>query len=205
MHPETRELILEKAAEELVRSSGRRLTVRHLAAAAGTSTQAIYTLFGGKEGIVLQLYEEGWRRLILYLDALDPPPHPLKRLCMIGLCYLRFARANEHFYALMIGRAIGNVSVPEREIRHAEPWERVTRLAIEAAIDGGYLVGPPEPIGRMLWATAHGYIDLSVNHFLRAAADDDTAFIEQVAAGVFAAFAGPNYDRNDLADGRWQA
>ena len=63
-HGDTLRVALLDAAGALLHAEGpQALTTRRLADAVGTSTQAIYTLFGGKEGIVRAMYREGFDRL----------------------------------------------------------------------------------------------------------------------------------------------
>ena len=63
-HGDTLRVAMLDAAGALLHSEGpQALTTRRLADAVGTSTQAIYTLFGGKEGIVRAMYREGFDRL----------------------------------------------------------------------------------------------------------------------------------------------
>ncbi|MEO0438725.1 MAG: TetR/AcrR family transcriptional regulator [Pseudomonadota bacterium] len=202
MDRKIRRLILEKAAKTLVKTGGDRLTVRQLAADAKTSTQSIYTLFGGKEGIVVALFEEGWKRLIDELEQIPVTTEPLEDLLHIGYCYVRFARKNQHFYELMLGKGVAGVSVPDREVSHAEPWLKITRDAVQRAIDAKLLSGSPELIGRQLWIAAHGHVDLSNHGFL--SPKEDESVVRQIAAGVFAAFAGPKHvyrlNQNNVKD-----
>src|SRR5437899_9902296 len=55
--------LLDAAGELLLTEGADGITTRRLAAMAGTTTQAIYTEFGGKEGIARAMYREGFARL----------------------------------------------------------------------------------------------------------------------------------------------
>src|SRR4051812_15130775 len=55
--------LLDAAGELLLAEGAEGMTTRRLAAMAGTTTQAIYTEFGGKEGIARAMYREGFARL----------------------------------------------------------------------------------------------------------------------------------------------
>ena len=55
--------LLDAAGELLLTEGADGMTTRRLAAMAGTTTQAIYTEFGGKEGIARAMYREGFERL----------------------------------------------------------------------------------------------------------------------------------------------
>ena len=52
------------AAHDLLASDGpTALTVRRIAGAAGVSTMNVYSRFGGKDGVLDELFAEGFRRL----------------------------------------------------------------------------------------------------------------------------------------------
>ena len=56
--------ILEAASELLSEEGASALSVRRIATAAGCSTMGLYSRFGGKDGVVDELYVEGFERLI---------------------------------------------------------------------------------------------------------------------------------------------
>src|SRR4028118_1227581 len=67
------------------------LSLRRLAAAAGGSTQLVYTLFGGKPGLADALYAEGFRRLggamRTALAQASPPVGDPARLLVLAQAY----------------------------------------------------------------------------------------------------------------------
>ena len=56
--------ILEAASGLLSEEGASALSVRRIATAAGCSTMGLYSRFGGKDGVVDELYAEGFERLI---------------------------------------------------------------------------------------------------------------------------------------------
>ncbi|MEO1610527.1 MAG: helix-turn-helix domain-containing protein [Pseudomonadota bacterium] len=196
MPSELRTTILNVAADALLESGSKGLTVRHLANEAETTTQAIYTLFGGKQGIVEALYEEGWQRLSNDLETIERDADPLEYLISIGLCYSHFAYENATFYQLIVGRSIGEFKVPNQKIKYVGPWQRFTSGAIIRAIDEGMLSGSIEEIGQLLWAICHGVIDLRLNGFLETGNQDD--LLKKAALGIFNAYAGPAFSAAKL-------
>ena len=71
-HDERTAAALLDAAERIVDDGGlEALSVRHVAAAVGTTTRAVYSLFGSKEGLVAAL---GTRAFDLLHDALEALP-----------------------------------------------------------------------------------------------------------------------------------
>ena len=58
------------AAHDLLANEGpTALTVRRIAAAAGVSTMNVYSRFGGKDGVLDELFAEGFRRLGERMEA----------------------------------------------------------------------------------------------------------------------------------------
>src|SRR5689334_6011644 len=81
---DVRVALLDAAGELLHREGPTALTTRRLAEAAGTTTQSIYTLFGGKEGIVRAMFREGYARLDTRLRRVRDTDDPLHDLFLQG-------------------------------------------------------------------------------------------------------------------------
>ncbi|MDE1173542.1 MAG: TetR/AcrR family transcriptional regulator [Parvibaculaceae bacterium] len=169
-----RKTLLDAASAMLARGGPDALSLRKLAASVGTSTMAIYTGFGGKEGLIQALLEEAFSRLARAQEAVPADPDPLLRLARLGEAYRRFALENPSYYALMI-----SVTMPvPAELRHLEESEAAPAArgisghdsyrhlyeAVEASIDQGYLAGGREPgmVANALWATVHGLTSLEL-------------------------------------------
>src|SRR5690349_9606190 len=98
--------LLDAAGELLVTEGADGMTTRRLAAMAGTTTQAIYTEFGGKEGIARAMYREGFVRLEARMRAVAETADPLFDLLQQGRVYRLAALDSPHFYDVMFGRPI---------------------------------------------------------------------------------------------------
>ncbi|MDQ1696870.1 MAG: hypothetical protein QOJ03_2223, partial [Frankiaceae bacterium] len=55
--------LIDEAGRILSTEGAAALSLRRLAAATGTSTMAVYTLFGDKQGLLAAMYREGFARL----------------------------------------------------------------------------------------------------------------------------------------------
>ena len=190
--------ILEIAADEIMVTGGKGLVLRSVAQRSGTTTQAIYTQFGGKQGLVEALFNEGWSRLAAALSALEDKSNPLEYLMDIGLCYFRFAHENPNFYQLMVGRSVPNISVPERQDKYTQPWQTYTAVALDKAISQKLLSGDIKEIGHLLWAICHGMIDLRINGFVQH--NDEELLLKKAGLGIFNTFAGPSLKPNSLPE-----
>jgi len=103
LHDDRTERELLSAAEALLAAEGvEGLTVRRLAEAAGTSARAIYSVFGGKDGLVLALFREAFLALAADLDALPETDDPLADLVAAGAVGFRgWALARPHLFRLV--------------------------------------------------------------------------------------------------------
>src|ERR1700750_1948078 len=60
---DTREALLAAAHDLLANEGPAALSVRRIAAAAGMSTMNLYSRFGGKDGVLDELFIDGFRRM----------------------------------------------------------------------------------------------------------------------------------------------
>jgi len=176
-----RTAVVEIAARLLVEEGPHGLSLRRLAREAGGSTQLVYTLFGGKQGLADALYAEGFRRLgeaeDRALEAAPPVGDPL-RLVAIGRAYRRFALDEPALFSVMFGRSIPGFT-PTRRTRQGgrhSTFTHVVRTAQEC-LDAGTLVGrTAEDLARICWSTVHGLASLEVAGLL--GPGDADAFVE---------------------------
>src|SRR3954469_615601 len=84
---DVRVALLDAAGELLHRDGPGALTTRRLTQEAGTTTQSIYTLFGGKEGGVRAMFREGYARLEPRVRRVRDPDEPLTDVHELGRAY----------------------------------------------------------------------------------------------------------------------
>lgn len=173
--------VVDIAARLLGEEGPQGLSLRRIAREAGGSTQLVYTLFGGKQGLADALYAEGFRRLgeagTLALQAGPPVGDPL-RLVALGHAYRRFALDEPALFSVMFGRSIPGFT-PERRTRQAgrlSTYTPVVRTAQEC-LDAGTLTGrTADDLARVCWSTVHGLASLEVAGLL--GPDDLDAFVD---------------------------
>ncbi|CAJ1494054.1 TetR/AcrR family transcriptional regulator [[Mycobacterium] kokjensenii] len=78
------------------------LQTRKIAAAANTSTMAVYTHFGGMPQLIAAVTDEGLRQFEVAL-TLTPTEDPVADLLATGIAYRDFAISRPHLYRLMFG------------------------------------------------------------------------------------------------------
>lgn len=80
------------------------LRARAVAEAAGTSTSAIYELFGGKGGLVRSIHEAGFEQLETELQELTSSNDPADDVRELFRVVRRFARRHPHLFEVMFSR-----------------------------------------------------------------------------------------------------
>ena len=89
------------------------LSVRRVAEAAGCTTMQVYSRYGGKDGLLKALFDEGFAALASAQRAVPaslPPAERVRRLCRE---YLRIAAERPHHYSLMLGSHSGVFEPPQ--------------------------------------------------------------------------------------------
>ena len=137
------------------------LSVREVARAADTSTTAVYSLFGNKEGL---------SRAIL-VRAFDSFAHAQRSAAAaaageatlegLGVAYVGWALENPRLYELMFSDAL--VGVERTEETRAAATRAITplRAGVQEAVSSGRLrAADPETVVASLWAQVHGMATL---------------------------------------------
>ncbi len=187
-----RRRLLEVAATTLADQGPHRLTLRSVAAAAGTSTSAIYSLFGSKAVLLRGLYVEGFSRFAAALNAVPGRDElgPMDRLDALFEAYLEFAFANPSFYGMMFGKPLPDLDPTEEEVAAALGTLQVLIDALQDAVDEGHLTGPADEGAMELWATTHGVAALAIAGML-GEPEEAAAFGRAAARTMLAGLATP--------------
>ncbi|MEQ0563932.1 TetR/AcrR family transcriptional regulator [Amycolatopsis sp. NEAU-NG30] len=163
-HDEALRLKLLDRAGELIAADGpKALSLRKLAADAGTSTTAVYSLFGSKPDLVNALYTEGFRRFGARMARTPLTGDAVEDLVALGRAYRASALADPHLYGIMFTRSIPGFEPNEDAEQLAretlKPLERIIRRAIE---DGVFADVPPETVAVGCWGIVHGLVSLEL-------------------------------------------
>jgi AcrR family transcriptional regulator len=158
----TRERLLA-AAERLSASKGfDAITVRAVADEAGTTTRAVYALFGSKEGLEQSLHQAMFARLLELEQGRRRCEDPRDDLLELAMAYRRWAVERPERYALAMHRFIGN-----RTSSRSEEGLAVSRRALDELVravgrchEAGLLVVDPDDLVIQLRAVVHGLAEL---------------------------------------------
>jgi AcrR family transcriptional regulator len=156
----TRERLLD-AAEHLSATHGwDALTVRGIAEEAGTSTRAVYALFGSKEGLEQALHEVMFTRLRDLMQGREASDDPRQDVINSAMAYRRWATERPERYALAMHRFVGQPARPRSPEGLAVSRAALDELrqAVLRCHAAGLLIGgrDPEDVVTHLRATAHG-------------------------------------------------
>jgi AcrR family transcriptional regulator len=159
-------IALIDAASALLHEEGpHALATRRLADLVGTSTQSIYTLFGGKPGVLRAVYREGFDRLATHMRTVPTTDDPRRDLRRLGDAYRASAKASPHLYSVMFERPVAEFECTDDDIAHSLSTLHALADGVQRVIDAGGLVDGAVAfdIAVDLWIAAHGFVSLELS------------------------------------------
>jgi AcrR family transcriptional regulator len=159
--------LLERARAVLSSEGPAGLSLRTLARDCGTSTTAVYSLFGGKAGLLTALFDDAFRTLGRQLSAVKPGADSLDDLVRLGLAYRRSALSDPHVFGMMFA---GETLLPAAAEARTAAGTALGPLRefVERAVQNHALRPDTDPAAASLtlWAAVHGWVALQVRGFL---------------------------------------
>lgn len=160
---ELREEIMACALATVAERGIAALALRDVAERAGTSTAAVYSLFGSKEALHEAVLISA---LTAFADAqaTDPPTDdPVADIAGLGLRYVGWATEHPRLYeAMFTDAAAGLTRSPELDTARLRAIERITD-AVRRALDAGRVRSAPvDTVVTSLWAQVHGLSVLTI-------------------------------------------
>ena len=161
--------LVDEAGRILAAEGVGALTLRKLAARTGTSTMAVYTLFGDKPGLLTAMHNEGFARLGAAMGrAQHAGDDALTALARLGEAYREAALANPHLYNLMFGGAAPGFTPDAESQAAADATFAPLVAAVQRCLDEGALAGPDDAdsaqrIATYLWSVTHGVVSLEIS------------------------------------------
>ena len=174
----------ERVRQRLIDAAGRilsddgpsALSTRRITAEVGTSTTAIYSLFGSKEGLIRAIYGEGFRRLAARMAEVPHTDDALADLLELGRAYRANALANRHLYAVMFERPVQEFEPDDEDCMASFVALGGLVDAVARCVDDELLVGPAIETTLGLWAIVHGHTSLELAGMLGSVEDAAEAY-----------------------------
>jgi AcrR family transcriptional regulator len=162
--PDVRRRLVEEAARILGEEGPSALSVRRLAAGAGTSTMAVYTHFGAMSAVVDEVATEGFRRLIDHVDAVGITDDPVADLLRSAAAYRENALENRHLYGVMFGAvSVGSLGGNGADAEVSSAAFRQLVDGVRRAMAAGALRdGDAGAVAAQFWSALHGYVMLEL-------------------------------------------
>ena len=128
-HDERTRAALLAAAEQIVAERGpAALSVRAVAEAAGTSTRAVYSLFGSKDGLLVEaLARDAFRFLFTEIEKLGETGDPVADLIAVGVpVFRRLVREHPALYRIAFQRIVPGLDAgPELTAARQRAWSQL--------------------------------------------------------------------------------
>lgn len=175
-----RERLLELAAAAVATDGPSALSVRSLARSAGTSTAAVYTLFGGMPGLLEHLYARAFDRLGEGQRAVGRSDDAVADVIALGRAYRETAFDDPNAYRMMFGNYAVRDNLPPTVESQAERTFEPLVDAVSRAVAVGRFPATPSAnaIATALWANVHGLVSLELGAFRPPAASDPIEFFD---------------------------
>src|ERR1700712_2746109 len=138
-----RSQLLDHAGRMVAERGMGALSLRALAAEAGPSTPAVYSLFGGKPALFAALFVESFTSFGAAQQAVPVSGDTVTDLLGLGHAYWAWARRNPHLYAVMFGQALGGFVCTPAEAATAEATIGPLAAVVRTGVEAGVLHGDP--------------------------------------------------------------
>jgi AcrR family transcriptional regulator len=158
-----RDRLLAAAARTVATDGVTALSLRALATEAGTSTSAVYALFGGRPELVQALFVQAFSSFGESQRAVPVTTDPLADLRELGHAYRAWALANRHLYAIMFGGALAGIEPDEATLEQCRSTMDPLLSAVGRGLDAGLLGhGTVETVALAIWSAVHGAVSLQL-------------------------------------------
>jgi AcrR family transcriptional regulator len=175
-----RDELLRAAVAILDQDGPDALQTRKIAAAAGTSTMAVYTHFGGMPALIAAVADEGLRQFDIAL-TMPETSDPVADLMATGVAYRRYAIERPHMYRLMFGSTSAHgINAPAYDLLtltlaeisdHYPSFAHVVRGVHRCMLAGRITAGSAAEdatvvaVAAQFWSSIHGFVMLELAGF----------------------------------------
>lgn len=156
--PALRQRIRAEALALLESNGPAGLRARAVAEAAGTSTAAVYELFGDKSGLIRSLYDEGFDQLRAELEALPSSGDPAEDLRALFQGTRHFARTRPELFEVMFARPFAEFEPDHQDRRLGGSLFSLVVDRVDAWLRSVEAEADPVDVARVLISANRGLI-----------------------------------------------
>ncbi len=157
-----RSTLLEHTGRLITENGVAALSLRALAKDAGTSTTAVYSLFGGRSALLAALFEESFNSFGQAQRAVPVTGDVVDDLLALGHAYWTWAQGHPHLYGVMFSQVLADVPRTPGQFAAAGTAIEPLANAVAAGVRSGVLTGDPVTITFAIWAAVHGVVSLAM-------------------------------------------
>lgn len=175
---DVRERLLTEAGEMVVARGVQALSLRELATRAGTSTSAVYSLFGSKAALLDALLESAFSSFAEDQESVPVTDDVVTDVALLGLRYLEWARTHPTLFRLMFGGAVlGLDPSPEVEATAYRAGVPLRSAVERGRASGRFRDDSVDTMFAALWAQVHGLATLEVLGLLEGVEPLEAAYL----------------------------
>jgi AcrR family transcriptional regulator len=153
--PAVRAALIDRAAQML--RTREPVTLRSVVAGTGVSTMAVYTYFGGMDGLWRAMRQEGFTRLAAVLAQVRMTADPVRDLAALGSAYVSSAVAAPDLYRVMFDAGFEL----EDPAAADESLQSLVRAVVRAEEAGRFRDDvDPASLATQTWVIGHGLASL---------------------------------------------
>jgi AcrR family transcriptional regulator len=174
--PDLRDRLILAAAERLAEDGPQTLSLRELAASQETSTNAIYSIFGGKAQLIAAVVDAARASFVAAQQEALGEGDSLQTLAALGTAYRAWALAHPSMYRVMFS-CDPHLDFERPRLENMIPLRgTLARLIEEGAVQDAEVA----PVARSLWAAVHGWVMLEIADGAAPGPGQDAAFGEHL-------------------------
>lgn len=153
--PAVRALLIDRAAQML--RTRQPISLRSLVTGTGMSTMAVYTYFGGMDGLWTAMRQEGFTRLAAKLSRVEMSEDPVQDLTALGAAYVANALDEPDLYRVMFD---ANFDLEDPQAADDTLHGLVHAVQRAKAIGRFRSDVVPLELATQSWAIGHGLVSL---------------------------------------------
>jgi len=190
---ETKAQLLTAAGRILAQEGLEALSIRRLADEVSTTTRAVYSLFGSKDGLVSAMYGQMSDTLVRLHLAVPPSADESAELLLLTLAYRASALQHPNLYPLVFGPPYPGFTPTAEAVADARRGLGRVFETVERGLASGRFRGrTADTITHELWALVHGLASLELGGVLAPKKRADLLWRDAVRGLISAFERGPN-------------